>query len=646
MANSYTTHKIHLHSADFKVLVMEFPDSDEVNDRLALLAPEKGLIYRRVYEDFVISGCLANSGPFFYHIKRRKELLPKYAEIRDEVLSVIFEKNPGFLPDNIVINDNNLCKTQDSVPAGEETRPLVDNDLWDQDPPLSNFGPSTLGSAPKRSDGQPVNLDKGLDADEEPSEPPADNPFADAFDGSEEVPYELIGHKWDTPGVHLNIRQYEDSEEARVLLLGGAPFESKRGFHLLLVQLCIEDFADVLHLLDKTGVSKLHNPNTLMAELYEIAVLYNPNLKLENLDLKALRQRFKELNKTRNRRVAAEAGAEPRRTKRRGIKFTDVPQDKILNLGALLRKRIQGQDEALELVSDAVARATVGLKRQHEPLGVFMFTGNTGVGKTETAKALADALGAHLVRIDCQEYQHQHEVAKLTGSPPGYIGYDDGGHLTKEVTKYPFSVVLFDEIEKAHSNFHERVLQIVDDGVLTESKGGTKVSFDETIIIMTSNIGVKEIDALSNKVGIGAVSAVSNKDAAKARAVALKHKFKPEFLNRIDEVVHFRLLDSDNYLQILELLLDEVQDQLSGSRNIALNFNVGAKNFLIDHGVDAKFGARPLRRSIKKHLNTPLSKAILKGEVAPNTKVTVSLKPSKDGLAFRTTGKKKVVSEE
>jgi ATP-dependent Clp protease ATP-binding subunit ClpA len=503
-----------------------------------------------------------------------------------------------------------------------------------------------LGSAPKRSDDKTADLDEGLDGEEVSSDSPADNPFSDVFDGSEEVPYELIGHKWDTPGVHLNVRQYEDSEEARVLLLGGVPFESKRGFHLLIVQLCIEDFADVLHLLDKTGVSKLHSPNTLIAELYEIAVLYNSHLKLENLDLKALRQRFKELNKTRNRRVSAEAGAEPRQAKRRGIKFTDVPQDKILELGTHLRKRIQGQDEALDLVSDAVARATVGLKRKHEPLGVFLFTGNSGVGKTETAKALAQILGAHLVRIDCQEYQHQHEVAKLTGSPPGYIGYDDGGHLTKEVTKYPFSVVLFDEIEKAHGDFHERVLQIVDDGVLTESKGGNKVSFDETIIIMTSNIGVKEIDALGSRVGIGAVSLVSNKDAAKARGAALKHKFKPEFLNRIDEVVHFRLLDSDNYLQILEILLDEVQDQLSDSRNIALNFNVGAKNFLIEHGVDAKYGARPLRRSIKRHLNTPLSKAILKGDVSANTKITVSLKPSKDGLAFRTTGKKKVVSAE
>lgn len=640
MANSYTTHKVHLQSADFTVLIIEFPDSQEVNDRLALLAPDKGLIYRRVYEDFVISGCLANSGPFFYHIKRRKELLPKYAEIREEVLAEIFKRNPDFLPDNIAINSNNICKTKDSLTNGDPPRPLVDNDLWDQEPPLSNFGPSTLGSAPKREEAPDPEDDETTDAAEVP-DPPSDNPFADAFDGSDEIPYELLGHKWDTPGIHLNIRQYEDSEDARVLLLGGAPFETKRGYHLLIVQLCVEDFADVLHLLDKTGVSKLHDPDTLISELYEISTLYNPKLVLEKLNLKELRQKFKALSRNRHRRIAAEAGPEQRRTKRRGIKFTEVDQNKLLNLPDLLREKIQGQDDALEVIGDAVARATVGLKRKHEPLGVFMFTGNTGVGKTETAKALAEILGAHLVRIDCQEYQHQHEVTKLTGSPPGYVGYEDGGHLTREVAKYPFSVVLFDEIEKAHSNFHERVLQIADDGILTESKGGAKVSFDETILIMTSNIGVKEVEAIGNRVGIGAETVASNEKAAKARAGALKHKFKPEFLNRIDEVVHFRLLDSDNYIQILDILLSEVQDQLKGSRNIVLNFNIGAKNYLIEHGVDAKFGARPLRRAVKKHLNTPLAKEILRGDIKSGSKVTVSLKPSRDGLAFRTAASRK-----
>jgi ATP-dependent protease Clp ATPase subunit len=652
LADRYITHNVLLETADFNILVIEFPEED-VNDKLAILASEKGLIYKHLYEDFVLSSCMANSGPFFFHIRKRPELLMRFAEIRKEALSLVFRLSPGFNPDNIFINENNVLKTESSLKTTEKSRPLIDNDLWDQDPPLSNFGPGVIISAPAldRDDDRDDRLEDEGDPEDTNftgPEPPSDNPFADSTGGGgmgSDVPYDLVGHKWDTPGVHINVRQYEESEDALIQLLGGTPFESVRGYHLLIVELCIEDFSDVFHLLDKMGVSKKNKPEVMVKELYDIAILYNPFLKLEDINLKQIKQEYRRRNqtnhRTNNRRLAA-AGNQTGAVRKRGIKFADLTNEKLLAINEDMKKRIVGQDVAIEHIADAVQRASVGLKRDHEPIGVLLFTGKTGVGKTETAKVLADTLGAHLVRIDCQEYQQPHEVAKLTGSPPGYVGYDDGGHLTKEVAKYPFSVVLFDEVEKGHNNFHERLLQIIDDGILTESKGGRKVSFSETLILMTSNIGVKEVDDLGKTLGFGDVSEKSGNKASKARGEALKKKFKPEFLNRVDEIVHFRDLEKDDYLHVLDIILDETAEQIEKSKSIAIKVSDGAKNFLLDNGIDQKFGARPLRRAVKRHLSTPLARAILKEEVpGQDTRILVNLNPSRDALVFRTNGVKK-----
>ena len=641
MADRYNTYNVFLKSADFNILILEYPEED-VNDKLALLATEKGLIYRHFYEDFIIGSCMANSGPFFYHIRRRPELLSKYDKIRKESLELVYQYNPGFLPSNIVINQNNVLKVKSSIKEGEVTRPLTENDLWNQDPPLSNFGPGIITGSPAK-DNPFLDEDEEtneLDIPEIPADP--DNPFSD-LGGDGEVPYELVGHRWEKLGLHINIRQYEESEETLISLLGGTPFESVKGYHLLVIQLCIEDFSDIFHLLDKQGVCKTLPPDKIMAELYDIAITYNPFLKMEDLDLPRVRNLYKARQRTgrrNNRRIAA-AGPESNVIRAQSKKkFSDLPKSKLLSLADEVKKKITGQDEAVEKISDAILRASVGLKRDHEPLGVFLFTGNTGVGKTETAKVLAEVLKANLVRVDCQEYQHSHEVAKLTGSPPGYVGYEDGGHLTSDVAKNPFSVILFDEIEKAHKNFHERILQIIDDGVLTDNKN-RKVSFKETLIVMTSNIGVKEVEKINKVMGFGDVSGATETKTTKAREEALKKKFKPEFLNRIDDIVHFRVLDKNDYMRILDILLDEINEQIGKSKKINLQFNIGAKNFLLDKGIDKKYGARPMRRTIKNYLNTPLAVAILKDEITERSKVVVSLKKEKDGLCFRQAKKAK-----
>ncbi len=655
MADRFTTHNVYLESADFYVLIIEFPDED-VNDKLAMLAKEKGLIYKQYYEDFTLGTCLANSSPFFYHLHMKQSLMEKYEDIRAETLEVAFRFNPGMRPENVFINTNNVLKTKSTVKRGEKVRPLVDNNLWDQDPPLSDFGPTLIGSAPvKEDDDNPFKDNEDEDAPNLDAPVSSDNPYADAGGGGgnsggkgDDVPYELVGYRWNKLGLLVNIKKFEESDENLVTLIGGSPFETTSGYHLLIVQLCIDDFSDVFHLLDTVGVSGNTPPNQLMEELYDIAIGENSFLKLENVDLKEVKSRYKKLHASKNKnnkRMSAASAPDRIINKRRKKRFSDISKEKLLKLSDDLKKKVVGQDPALQNISDAIQRASVGLKREHEPLGVFMFTGNTGVGKTETAKALAEVLDATLVRIDCSEYQHSHEVAKLTGSPPGYVGYEDGGHLVKEVAKNPFSIVLFDEIEKAHSHFHERVLQIIDDGILTDNKG-KKISFRETMIIMTSNIGVKEIASIGNTVGFGDVAEESRDKTIKAREGALKKKFKPEFLNRIDDVVHFKTLEREDYMRILDILLNEVQEQLNKSQKMKLSFNIGAKNFLLDKGIDKRFGARPMRRAIKSYLNTPLAVCILKDEVNNTSKVIVSVKPDKKGLTFRQNGKKPRVKKE
>jgi ATP-dependent protease Clp ATPase subunit len=657
MSKEYVTHKVFLESADFHIMIIEYPDTD-VNDKLALLAPDKGLMYRLFYEDFVLGTCMANSSPFFYHLRRRPALHEKIDAIRAEALELVYQYCPAFLPDNIVINDNNVIKVKNTLRTDEDTRPLSNNSLWDQDPPLSDFGPAVITSAPERDEDKNPFLDDDDDMDIGDDMPvnnnvPVNNPFTDAPGGGgggngDDVPYELVGHRWKKVGIGLNIRQYEQDTGTASALLGGTPFESARGYHLLVVHLCIEDFSDIFHLLDTMGVTKNNPPAKLVEELYEIVIEYNPFLKLENVDLKKIRSEFKakqRSNQKNNRRMSAAGNDDRIASTGKTKKFGDVPKDTLLNLSDKLKKHIVGQDEAITAVTDAIQRASVGLKRDHEPLGCFLLTGNTGVGKTETAKALAEVLDAHLVRVDCQEYQQPHEVAKLTGSPPGYVGYDEGGHLTKEVMKNPFSIVLFDEIEKAHGNFHERVLQILDDGVLTEAKGGKKVSFKQCFIIMTSNIGVKEVDSVGKTMGFGGEHEPDENKTTKARAEALKRKFKPEFLNRVDDVIHFRLLQRQDYMHILDILLKEVNEQIGKSQGVGLSFNIGAKNFLLDEGIDKKFGARPMRRAIKKFLNTQLAKAILSEEISEGSKVTVGLSKDKKSLSFRQVTKKKVADE-
>ena len=299
-------------------------------------------------------------------------------------------------------------------------------------------------------------------------------------------------------------------------------------------------------------------------------------------------------------------------------KLMEGEKEKILHLDEVLHKRVIGQDEAVVKVSEAIMRSRAGISDPRKPIGSFMFLGPTGVGKTELAKSLAEALfddEHNMIRIDMSEYMEKYSVSRLIGAPPGYVGYEEGGQLTEPVRRKPYSVILFDEIEKAHPDVFNILLQVLDDGRITDSQGRT-VDFKNTIIIMTSNIGSDYI--LEGIKDNGEISEEAKQKVEKL----LKQSFRPEFLNRLDEIVFYKPLMKDEISKILELLIKDIERRLE-DKNIKLDVSNDAKQYLISNGYDEVYGARPLKRFVQKKLETLIAKKILTGEIVSNSIVKI-----------------------
>ncbi|HBQ30571.1 MAG TPA: ATP-dependent chaperone ClpB, partial [Mitsuokella multacida] len=295
-------------------------------------------------------------------------------------------------------------------------------------------------------------------------------------------------------------------------------------------------------------------------------------------------------------------------------------REKLLHLEDVLHARVVGQDEAVKAVSEAILRARAGIKDPNRPIGSFIFLGPTGVGKTELAKTLAEALfddERSMIRIDMSEYMEKHSVSRLIGAPPGYVGYDEGGQLTEAVRRRPYSVILLDEIEKAHRDVFNVLLQILDDGRLTDGKGRV-VNFKNTVIIMTSNLGSHEILNKSYEEAKGAVKEI------------LKDYFRPEFLNRVDDIIVFKALKKEQVKNIAAIMLKSLSDRLEKQIKISLTWTDEALTALADKGFDPNFGARPLRRLLTHTVETSLSKQIIRGDVREGDTVEIGF----DGTDF------------
>ena len=309
-------------------------------------------------------------------------------------------------------------------------------------------------------------------------------------------------------------------------------------------------------------------------------------------------------------------------------KITQTESQRLLKLEEILHKRVVGQNEAVETVAKAIRRGRVGLKDPKRPIGSFLFLGPTGVGKTELSKALAEVMFGNenaIIRVDMSEYMEKHSVSKMIGSPPGYVGFEEGGQLSEQVRKNPYSVILFDEIEKAHPDVFNVLLQVLDDGRITDSQGRT-VDFKNTIIIMTSNAGAQRI-VDPKKLGFSNVENAESehKDMKNNVMEEVKRMFKPEFLNRIDDIIVFRALSKEDVKGIAALMLKELKNRLAKQMDITLTYGDTVKNFIFEKGYDKKYGARPLKRAIQNNIEDSLAEEILSGKIQASDKVSMTV---------------------
>ena len=373
------------------------------------------------------------------------------------------------------------------------------------------------------------------------------------------------------------------------------------------------------------------------AQDFEGAAKLRDREKEKTEQLKKLKEQWHESNRHAGGEVTAEEIAEIV-SGWTGIPATTLTEEegqKLLRLEDTLHKRLVGQDEAVSAVSRAIRRGRVGLKDPKRPTGSFLFLGPTGVGKTELCKTLAETMfGSEnaVIRFDMSEYMEKHTVSRLVGSPPGYVGYDEGGQLTEAVRRKPYSVVLFDEIEKAHPDIFNILLQILDDGVLTDSQG-RKVNFKNTVIIMTSNVGARAISE-QKSLGFGDKDTAAKDDKTIKDEVmtALKAQFRPEFLNRIDDIIVFKQLEKDDITEIARRLLKVLSDRIFDNMEITLSFTEKAVEKLADAGFDKVYGARPLRRAIQNAIEDSLSEEILSGKIKRGD--TVLCDATDEGYSF------------
>ncbi len=406
--------------------------------------------------------------------------------------------------------------------------------------------------------------------------------------------------------------------------LARSPVHNKASYRRRIVEVCVPDFeTEILHALEK--LDEEYDAEIVEELLYQICIDVNPALEIHQVNLPT--------------NPDSEAGDV---LPREGQRDRQQLFRKVMGLERTLRGQIVGQDEAISTFVRAIKKAAVGLKPPTTPVGTFFLVGRTGTGKTELAKAIARTLyddPGRMVRIDCSEYALPHEYAKLIGSPPGYIGHSEGGFLTEAVRKKKNCVVLFDEIEKAHPKVHNLLLQLLDEGILTDSKGQV-VSFAKTLVILTSNLGIEKIDAIRSRMGFRRPedAGLAGTDLKTATLEAFKEAFRPEFVNRIDELVVFNPLDLKVCARIAQRMLRDVAELLS-RHGIKVDFSPGVRHALSREGFSEEYGARELRRLVKRRIEDPLTELILSDSLGVGARLSVRIKSGTPQIAVVENGR-------
>jgi ATP-dependent Clp protease ATP-binding subunit ClpA len=622
----YKVFKEYIEEADFHVLVIEIPE-DEIEDKLAFLARDKGQISKSFFEDYVIATVVANINQLLYHINQQFETPYDLLKIREELMEVITRINPALNPEKLVLNKNSVIKIKKEDELEDGEKPLTDNKYWnisyydDLNKEIEPTDEAEVSSGKKeiKKTGKLKNID--------------------------DLEHTTVQRWWKRIGQYISIKQFkaEDAES----ILKHRYFHNRTSFGTFIVSVCVVDFEELFSMLDSMGTSARVAPPILIHELYQLCNSVNEFLTFENAQDLADESEENEDEPTKfrsGRKMSHTGGAMGQYVKKKDKKkFKEVPKEDLLKLSDNMKVFLVGQDEAIDNMTDAIQRASVGLKDPIKPIGSFLFAGQTGVGKTLASKVLADELikdRDNLVTVDCSEYSSDHEYSKLIGAPSGYIGHEAGGYLTNAIMKNPFSVVVFDEVEKASYKVHELLLQILEEGRLTDGKGNI-VPFNETVVIMTSNVGVKEVNAIGSTIGFGDVSTITDDKRGSAINKAIKKKFKPEFINRIDSIVYFKSLTKKDYMRIIDIELYKLNDNLRSNdteyKNIEIKFNKKIKDLIYEKGINEEYGARPLKREIEKMISTPLAQKLLKEDIDVNSIVEVT--ENKGEATFKITKK-------
>ncbi|MEK6777207.1 MAG: AAA family ATPase [bacterium] len=395
----------------------------------------------------------------------------------------------------------------------------------------------------------------------------------------------------------INVREL--AQEEMDVFFQDADMRDKRSYQELVVKASIPEYDEKVRSLIHSEYDREVDVESAIEELYRMCIKVNPSLNIYNVNIPVQEKERPSLLLS---------------TEKKDL-WTRIRE--IDGIDAALKKRVVGQDEAIDQIAQCIKSAKVGIRDSNRPVGCFLFIGQTGVGKTELAKALAEFLTGdekNMVRVDCSEFSQPHEYAKLIGAPPGYVGYDDGGSFTEQMLKRPGNVVLFDEIEKANPMVHNLLLQVMDEGTLTDNKG-RRIPFHDAVIILTSNAGVKGIEKMKSAVGFTRQDVMNHEMVRRETLKSLEKIFRPEFLNRIDEIICFNPLGPKETRRIVQLQLAKLQLKLNEMK-IHLRFSKAVINFVISEGADPRYGARPLKRNIKKFIEIPLTERILREQAS------------------------------
>jgi len=601
----------------FSFHVVRLPEAD-IEDKLALASPETGLICRMEYQNWLFTELVVNLERLFRFIAETSGGEPEeQIELRNQVEEEVYKVNPLLHPDKLIITKNGVIKRADKA----EGTPLAKNPDWGR--VLADVNPYVeIEEIEIVDDPEVVIIPPEMD----------DQAFTGRF--------ETVDRKWARTNLDLKIRKFTKGDISFIFGPEVA-FTKELHYKIHIIQKCVEKAEAVFALCDAMGITAEVKIPLLADELYLICIEVNPFLKAEEVDLDKIRSSGKGLGRRKQR------GAKPK-TKGSDKVFSDVTGAELLTLADRMKARIVGQSEAIDRLVDTIQIASCGLKNPDAPVAAYLLCGTTGVGKTLTAKVLAEELCGsrdNIVRIDCSEYTQQHDIQKLIGAPPSYVGYEDGGFLTNAIQANPFSIVLFDEIEKAHNKLFDILLQVMDDARLTDGKGNV-TKFNDCVLLMTSNIGVTEAEEVKNTMGFGDASLLTEERRGAALKQALKRRFRPEFLNRLDDSINYRSLTKEDALGIIDILLVKVNEYLA-KKNITAIFSDGVKQMVFDKGFSKKYGARPLQRVIDKEIIRVLAKRLMKEDIKGGTKFRIDYKDGAlvvKAVKARITGRKPVVT--